>query len=51
MKLLVFFDVPVIVGGNVIYAYLLAATVFVLDIIYAVLDPRVKVGIGSGGDD
>ncbi len=44
------FDVPVIVGGNVIYAYLLAATVFVLDIIYAVLDPRVKIGLGSGGD-
>lgn len=37
-------DVPVIVGSVVIYAYLLAVTVFVLDIIYAVIDPRVKVG-------
>lgn len=37
-------DVPVIVGSVVIYAYLLAITVFLLDIIYAVIDPRVKVG-------
>ncbi len=35
-------DTPVIIGGVVIYAYLLAATLFVLDILYAVLDPRVK---------
>ncbi len=44
------FDVPVIVGGQVIYAYLLAATVFILDILYALLDPRVKMGFGSGGN-
>ena len=37
-------DVPVIVGNTIIYAYLLAASVFSLDIIYAFLDPRVRVG-------
>jgi len=37
-------DVPVIVGSTVIFAYLLAITVFLLDIIYAILDPRVRVG-------
>lgn len=37
-------DVPVIVAGVVIYAYLLAFTVFVLDIVYGVLDPRVRLG-------
>lgn len=41
------FDTPVIVGGQVIYAYLLAATVFVLDFIYALVDPRVRIG-GEG---
>lgn len=40
-------DVPVIVGNVVLIAYLLVTTVFLLDIIYALLDPRVK--IGSGG--
>ncbi|MFO8035334.1 MAG: ABC transporter permease [Anaerolineales bacterium] len=38
------FDTPVIVGSNVIYAYLLAATVFFLDFIYALVDPRVRIG-------
>jgi len=38
------FDTPVIVGSTVIYAYLLAITVFLLDFIYALVDPRVKVG-------
>lgn len=38
------FDTPVIVGSTVIYAYLLAVTVFLLDIIYAIVDPRVKIG-------
>jgi peptide/nickel transport system permease protein len=38
------FDTPVIVGSNVIYAYLLAITVFLLDFIYALVDPRVRVG-------
>ncbi|MFO3795709.1 MAG: ABC transporter permease [Anaerolineales bacterium] len=38
------FDVPVIIASTVIYAYLLAITVFLLDFIYAIVDPRVKVG-------
>lgn len=42
-------DTPVIVGSVVIYAYLLALTVFLLDIVYALLDPRVKVGVGGSG--
>ena len=37
-------DTPVIIGITVIYGYLLAVTVFVLDFIYAILDPRVRVG-------
>lgn len=42
------YDTPVIVGSVVIYAYLLAMTVFLLDIIYALIDPRVKVSGGGG---
>jgi len=42
-------DTPVIVGAVVIYAYLLAITIFLLDIVYALLDPRVKVGVGGSG--
>ena len=38
------FDIPIIVGSTIIYAYLLAMTVFLLDFIYALVDPRVKVG-------
>ncbi len=38
------FDVPVIVGNVVLLAYLLVSAVFILDIVYALLDPRVKVG-------
>jgi peptide/nickel transport system permease protein len=38
------FDIPIIVGLTIIYAYLLALTVFLLDFIYALVDPRVKVG-------
>jgi peptide/nickel transport system permease protein len=38
------YDTPVIVGSTVIYAYLLAITVFSLDFIYALVDPRVRVG-------
>ncbi len=41
------FDTPVIIGSQVIYAYLLAFTVFLLDFIYALVDPRVR--LGSGG--
>jgi hypothetical protein len=36
-------DTPVIIGSVVIFAYLLALTVFLLDILYAVLDPRVRI--------
>lgn len=42
-----FFDTPVIVGTTIIYAYLLAITVFLLDFIYALVDPRVKIGSGN----
>ena len=38
------FDTPVLVAVTVLYAYLLAITVFLLDIIYAIVDPRVKLG-------
>lgn len=41
------YDTPVIIGSVVIYAYLLALTVFLLDLAYALLDPRIR--IGSGG--
>lgn len=42
-----FYDTPVIVGSTIIYAYLLALTVFILDFVYAIVDPRVKVGSQS----
>lgn len=38
------FDTPVIIGETVIFSYLLAVTVFLLDIVYALVDPRVKIG-------
>ncbi|MBU1659945.1 MAG: ABC transporter permease [Chloroflexi bacterium] len=41
------YDIPVIVGATIIYAYLLAITVFLLDFTYALVDPRVKIG-GNG---
>ncbi len=41
------FDTPVIVAETVIFSYLLGITVFLLDIIYALVDPRVKIG-GAG---
>jgi len=41
------YDTPVIVGSTIIYAYLLAITVLVLDFVYALVDPRVKVGSGG----
>ena len=40
-----FMDAPVIIGITVMYAYLLAFTVLILDIIYGFLDPR----IGAAG--
>jgi len=42
-------DTPVIVASTVIFGYLLAATVFLLDFIYALVDPRVKIGGGTSG--
>ncbi|RLF14279.1 MAG: ABC transporter permease [Thermoprotei archaeon] len=39
-------DSPVVVGIVVLYAYLLAITVFVLDIVYAIIDPRIRIGGG-----
>ncbi len=42
------YDTPVIVGTTIIYAYLLAITVFLLDFAYALVDPRVKIGSGGG---
>lgn len=41
------YDTPVIVGTTIIYAYLLAITVFLLDFVYALVDPRVKIGGGA----
>ena len=38
------YDTPIIVGSTVIYAYLLAMTVFLLNFVYALVDPRVKIG-------
>lgn len=38
------YDIPIIVGSTIIYAYMLALTVFILDFIYALVDPRVKIG-------
>lgn len=38
------YDTPMIVGLTVMFAYILAITVFFLDIIYALVDPRVRVG-------
>jgi peptide/nickel transport system permease protein len=41
------YETSVIVGSTIIYAYLLAITVLLLDFIYALVDPRVKVGGGG----
>lgn len=41
------YDTPIIVGNTVIYAYLLALTVFMLEFVYVLVDPRVKIGGGS----
>ncbi len=38
------FDTPVIIGVTIVYAYLLGATVLLLDIVYGLIDPRIKVG-------
>ncbi|MBO3797561.1 MAG: ABC transporter permease [Candidatus Brockarchaeota archaeon] len=41
-------DTPIIVGTTVIYAYLLGLTMLILDLIYSVLDPRIKTGLSGG---
>ena len=41
------YDIPVIVGDTIIYAYLLAITVFFLEVVYVLVDPRVKIGGGG----
>lgn len=41
-------DTPVIVGTVVIFGYMLALSVLLLDFIYAALDPRVRLGSGGG---
>ena len=40
------FDTPVLVGITVIYAYLLLATVYLLDIVYVIIDPRIRLTFG-----
>ena len=42
------YDTPVIVASVVVYAYLLAITVFLLDIVYALVDPRVRIEATGG---
>ncbi len=37
-------DAPVIIGSVAIFAYLLGISVIVLDLIYAIVDPRIRVG-------
>ena len=37
-------DAPVVIGVTVIYGYLLVATVLILDLVYALIDPRIRVG-------
>jgi len=41
---LLFSDIPLIVGLVVVFAYTIAISVFLLDFVYAVVDPRVRVG-------
>lgn len=41
------YDTPVILANTVVYAYLLAITVFLLDFIYALVDPRVRIADGG----
>jgi peptide/nickel transport system permease protein len=41
------YETSVLVGTTVVFSYLLAITVFMLDFFYALVDPRVKIG-GEG---
>ncbi len=45
-----FNDTPLIVSIVVVYAYMLAVTIFLLDVSYALVDPRVRIGNGSQSD-
>jgi len=38
---------PIVLGVLVMFAYLLGVTIFVIDIVYALVDPRVRVGGGE----
>lgn len=42
-------DTGVIVGLTIVYAYFLALTIFVLDIAYAFIDPRIRLSGSSAG--
>jgi peptide/nickel transport system permease protein len=44
-----FYDTPVIVGVTVINAYMLMLIVFLLEFVYVLVDPRVKIGDSKGG--
>jgi peptide/nickel transport system permease protein len=35
-------DAPVIIGLTVVYAYLLVATILILDLAYSIMDPRIR---------
>ena len=37
-------DTPIVIGLVVVFAYLLAMTVLILDVAYALVDPRIRVG-------
>ncbi len=39
-------DAPVLIGLTVVYAYLLVVTIFILDLVYGFLDPRIRVEMG-----
>ena len=41
------FDSPILIGTTIIYAYLLAFTVLVLDILYGIIDPRIRAGFSE----
>lgn len=41
---LAIYDIPLILALVVVFAYLLAVTIFLLDIAYALVDPRVRIG-------
>ncbi|MBP2118481.1 oligopeptide transport system permease protein [Cohnella lubricantis] len=42
-------DYPLIMGTTVFYAVLLIASRFIADIIYALVDPRMRTSVGRGG--